>query len=43
MDVIELGSCYKFLRAGPFKEVVFKPEEIKAAIVTVVAYAQDSM
>ena len=34
MDVIELGSCFKFQRAGPNKQVVFKAEETRAAIVT---------
>lgn len=34
MDVIELGSCFKFQRAGPFKEVVFKPQDTRVAIVT---------
>lgn len=34
MDVIELGTCFKFLRAGPMTEVVFKKDDVKAAIVT---------
>ena len=33
-DIIELQSCFKFMRAGTRKEVVFKREETKAAIVT---------
>lgn len=33
-DVIELRSCFKFLRAGPTKEVIFKPASTKVAIVT---------
>lgn len=33
-DIVELKSCFKFLRAGARKEVVFKGEEVKAAIVT---------
>ena len=33
-SVAELHSSYKFLRAGTYEQVVFKPEEIKAAIVT---------
>ncbi len=34
MDVIELGSCFKFLRAGPIKKVVFRKDDIRAAIAT---------
>lgn len=34
MDVLELGSCFKFLRAGPQKEVVYAPEDTKVAIVS---------
>lgn len=34
MDVIELGTCFKFLRAGPFTEVAFKKQDVRAAIVT---------
>ena len=33
-DVIELNSCFKFLRAGPRKKVVFHAKDTKAAIVT---------
>ena len=33
-DVIELRSCYKFLRAGPTKQVVYTPEISRVAIVT---------
>lgn len=33
-DIAELQSCYKFLRAGARKEVVFRGSETKAAIVT---------
>jgi len=33
-NVIELNACYKFLRAGPRKEIIFKPEEVKACIIT---------
>lgn len=33
-DIVELQSCFKFLRAGARTEVVFKGEETKAAIVT---------
>ena len=32
--VVELQSCFKFLRAGPSKEVVYTPESSKVAIVT---------
>ena len=33
-DIVELQSCFKFLRAGAMKEVIFKAEETKVAIVT---------
>ena len=33
-DIAELQSCYKFLRAGAMRDVVFKGKETKAAIVT---------
>ena len=33
-DIIELQSCFKFMRAGPRREVIYKREETKAAIVT---------
>jgi 6-phosphofructokinase 1 len=33
-DIVELQACYKFLRAGARKEVVFKGEETRVAIVT---------
>ena len=33
-NIVELQSCYKFLRAGAMKEVVYKAENVKAAIVT---------
>jgi 6-phosphofructokinase 1 len=33
-DIVELKSCFKFLRAGAVKDVVFKGEDVKAAIVT---------
>ena len=32
--MVELESCYKFLRAGAFKEIAFKADEVKAAIVS---------
>jgi hypothetical protein len=34
MDVVELGTCFKFLRAGPFTEVAFEEGEVRAAIAT---------
>ena len=33
-NIVELQACFKFHRAGPRKEVVFKSGDIKAAIVT---------
>lgn len=33
-DTIELQSSFKFLRAGARKYIYYKPEEVKAAIVT---------
>jgi 6-phosphofructokinase 1 len=33
-DIIELSACFKFMRAGPRREVVFKREDTRAAIVT---------
>lgn len=31
---MELRSCFKFLRAGPYRDVVYNPETTKVAIVT---------
>jgi 6-phosphofructokinase 1 len=32
--MMELESCYKFLRAGAFKEIAFRADEVRAAIVS---------